>query len=155
MKQALGRGYETSGSIVHELQDGTSLIWLVHPPTWTESDAEREGRALIERFLPEMPAIMALAESASRRRFPGFWQEHDQLDLPGRRLAVWGVRLDVATGLVAFDVGENHDFFWKHEWAYAVLDVHQEERLPVPPYPDEHLVFVSGVPGQGWQVRSS
>ncbi|RYF78220.1 MAG: hypothetical protein EOO29_19985 [Comamonadaceae bacterium] len=137
----LGQYPPEQGYARDEYQIGHRLIWLRHCAEMTAQHAQEQACGLFVEAWTSMPAAVHLAEQASRQAIPDIWLAHDLTILGPPRLAVRGMTLTPDTGVVFYDIGYSFDPRSQRS-TFHVLDVHEEDPIPVPHFPDTHDVRV-------------
>lgn len=136
----LGQYPPEQGYARDEYQIGHRLIWLRHRAETTRHAQEQACGLFVEAWT-SMPAAVRLAEQASRQAIPHIWMAHDLTILGGPRLAVRGMTLTPDTGVVLYDIGYSFEPR-SQRTTFHVLDVYEEDPIPVPHFPDTHNVHV-------------
>ena len=136
-----------------EFQVGTSLIWFQFDSASDQSDAIAEGNKLLLLAHARAEQAIQLAENASRSSIPDFWTKFDNTTSKASPLSIWGVRQCIAEGEIRYHISANHDLF--SSTTFSVLDVYEENPVPLPNFPDGHYVSVVCARAGAWSVSSS
>jgi hypothetical protein len=151
---ALGR--VDAGALVSlEFQVGTSLVWFQFGAASDEGDSIAKGNKLLRLAHASIEQAMQLANKACRSSIPDFWTEFDNTTSKGSPLSIWGVRLHIDDGDIEYDVGVNHELFFSSLTTFSVLDVYEENPIPLPDFPDRHHIYVVRTRADAWSVHSS
>lgn len=121
-----------------EYQIGQILVWVHFPNSMSEADALAVASDLLNSVWNDSSQALAIAEGVSRSKVPEFWSVHDASELPGERLKIWSLQINVADCSAEYHVSENPSFF-------ARLQQIPGERSPpvLPDFPASHILTVA------------
>ncbi|RQP26525.1 hypothetical protein DZC73_05835 [Albitalea terrae] len=145
-----------AGALVSlEFQLGTSLVWFQFSAASNEVDSIAKGNKLLRLAHASKERAMQLANTASRSSIPQFWTEFDSTTSQGNPLSIWGVLLRIDDGDIEYDFGANQELFFSSSTTFSVLDVYEENPIPLPDFPDRQHIYVVRTRADEWAVRSS
>jgi hypothetical protein len=152
-REALGR-YVEQGVISLEFQIGTTLACFKFDESADEAAAVAAGNELLVLAQLNARHAVKLAQMESRKVIPDLWTVHDNLIAKGSRLSIWGVRLDLFSESITYDVSENHKFFDRNQMSYSIHDVCEQTPVELPEFPDGHHIYLTLTSRGEWSVRS-
>jgi hypothetical protein len=95
---------------------------------------------MFEEVWLTIPAVVVVAQQASRAAIPEFWNTHDETGTADEQMAVRGLWIDPANGSSEYDVGPNHESIAR-------------QTSDLPEFPDDYSVRVSREPNGELVVR--
>ncbi len=114
-----------------EYQIGSTLVRVCLDPERGAGWSVRRANQMFDALWKAIPAVIKLAEKASRQEMPDFWALHDQAGTADQQLSVWGVTISPSGDTVEYEVNGNPDF-------------NAKGREALPGYPVEQFLWVSG-----------
>jgi hypothetical protein len=123
-----------------EFQVERIIVWVAISALGDRASWLRRADLMFEEIWRAIPAVVRVAQQASRAEIPEFWIAHDETGTADKQLAVRWLWIDSASGSTDYDVGPNYDFTAR-------------QSAGLPEFPDDHSIMVSRQPDGELVVR--